>query len=62
MKFKAVLFDLDGTLLDTLQDLADAVNKSLGYLGFPPHKTEAFKLFVGEGRETWPGLPCTVSR
>ena len=51
MNFKAILFDLDGTLLDTLQDLANAVNTSLGYLGFPPHPPEVFKYFVGDGRE-----------
>jgi phosphoglycolate phosphatase len=51
MKYQAVLFDLDGTLLNTLQDLADSVNTSLGYLGFPTHKTEAFKYFIGDGRE-----------
>ena len=51
MKYRAVLFDLDGTLLNTLQDIADAVNKGLGYLGFPQHDTEAYKNLVGEGRE-----------
>jgi phosphoglycolate phosphatase len=48
---KAVLFDLDGTLLDTLQDLADAVNKGLLSAGLPVHAVEEFKYFVGEGRE-----------
>ena len=48
---KAVLFDLDGTLLDTLQDLAEAVNKGLLSLGLPVHEVEDFKYFVGEGRE-----------
>ena len=51
MKHRAVLFDLDGTLLNTLQDIADSVNKGLGYLGFPQHETEAYKMLVGEGRE-----------
>jgi phosphoglycolate phosphatase len=51
MHYSAVLFDLDGTLLDTLKDLADSVNTSLGYLGFPPHEMEAFKYFIGDGRE-----------
>jgi phosphoglycolate phosphatase len=45
------LFDLDGTLLNTLQDIADSVNKGLEYLGFPQHNTEAYKTLVGEGRE-----------
>jgi phosphoglycolate phosphatase len=48
---KAVLFDLDGTLLYTLQDLAEAVNKGLLSLGLPTHEVEDFKYFVGEGRE-----------
>jgi len=51
MKYRAVIFDLDGTLLDTLQDLAHAVNKSLEILGYPPHPVEAIKYFIGDGRE-----------
>ena len=51
MTYKAVLFDLDGTLLDTLQDIADSTNKALGYFGFPQHKVEAYKYFIGDGRE-----------
>ncbi len=51
MKYKAVLFDLDGTLLDTLQDIANSVNKALSYFGFPQHELEAYKYFVGDGRE-----------
>ena len=51
MTYRAVLFDLDGTLLDTLQDIADSVNKALSHLGFPQHELEAYKYFVGEGRE-----------
>ena len=51
MKYKAVIFDLDGTLLDTLQDLADSVNEALSHLGFPTHGVEAYKNFIGEGRD-----------
>lgn len=51
MKYRAVLFDLDGTLLDTLQDIADSVNSALEQLGFPQHETEAYKYFVGDGRD-----------
>lgn len=51
MIYRAVLFDLDGTLLDTLRDIADATNQALGRLGFPRHETEAYKCFIGEGRE-----------
>jgi len=44
-----VLFDLDGTLLDTLEDLADSMNAALRQLGFPPHPLEPYKYFVGDG-------------
>jgi phosphoglycolate phosphatase len=49
MRFAAVLFDLDGTLLDTLEDIADAANAVLASLGLPTHPLAAYKLFVGEG-------------
>jgi len=52
MSDKAVLFDLDGTLLDTLTDLADATNHALRSLGFPEHPRESFRYFVGDGVET----------
>ena len=50
MAHRAVLFDLDGTLLDTLKDIADSVNIALAQLGFPQHEVEAYKYFVGDGR------------
>ena len=46
---KAVLFDLDGTLVNSLVDLANSVNFALEKFGFPVHNTEDFKLFVGDG-------------
>lgn len=49
MKHQAVLFDLDGTLLDTLEDLADSMNAVLAAAGLPVHPTEAYKTFVGDG-------------
>ncbi|MFZ2447087.1 MAG: HAD family hydrolase [Syntrophobacteraceae bacterium] len=49
--FAAVLFDADGTLLDTLDDLADSMNDTLRHFGFPPHATERYKYFVGDGME-----------
>jgi len=49
--FQAVLYDLDGTLLDTLEDLADSMNHALGALGLEPHPVEAYKIFVGDGVE-----------
>jgi phosphoglycolate phosphatase len=48
----ALIFDLDGTLLDTLDDLADAVNSVLAANSFPTHPTDAYRFFVGEGMET----------
>ncbi|PIE58327.1 MAG: HAD family hydrolase [Desulfobulbus propionicus] len=52
MHYKAVIFDLDGTLLDTLQDLADAANQALADLGFPRHPVDAYRFFVGSGLNT----------
>jgi len=49
MKFRAVLFDLDGTLLDTLDDLADSMNASLRRFGFPPHPVDTYRILVGDG-------------
>jgi phosphoglycolate phosphatase len=51
MKYRAVIFDLDGTLLNTLEDLADSVNASLEKLGFPRHPLGDFNKFVGDGRD-----------
>ena len=51
MKFEAVLFDLDGTLLDSIEDLTDSMNIVLDGFGFPGHDAEACKLFVGDGVE-----------
>lgn len=46
---KLVIFDLDGTLLNTIGDLAYAANSALNLLGYPPHTTEEYKLFAGNG-------------
>ena len=46
---KAVIFDLDGTLLDTLADLGDAANDVLKASGLPTHAYEAYKIFIGNG-------------
>lgn len=46
---KAVIFDLDGTLLNTLPDIASAMNKALSEAGAPTHPEEAYKLFTGDG-------------
>jgi phosphoglycolate phosphatase len=47
--FDAAIFDLDGTLLNTLDDIADSVNAALATMGFPTHDVSAYKRFVGEG-------------
>jgi phosphoglycolate phosphatase len=47
--FQAVVFDLDGTLLDTLEDLADSMNHTLSALGLPAHPVDAYRRFVGDG-------------
>lgn len=47
--FEAVIFDLDGTLLNTLDDLADSANHVLAEYGYPIHATEKYKTFVGNG-------------
>lgn len=51
MKFQAVIFDVDGTLLDSLEDLADSMNTILEQFGFPSHELEPYKYFVGDGME-----------
>lgn len=46
---KAVLFDLDGTLADSLLDLSISTNYAIGKFGYKPQPTENFKLFAGDG-------------
>jgi phosphoglycolate phosphatase len=45
----SIIFDLDGTLLDTLQDIAETANAALTYHGFPVHSAHDYKSFVGDG-------------
>ena len=49
---KLCVFDLDGTVMDTLESIAYFVNYSLNKLGFPEIETEKFKYFAGDGRAT----------
>jgi phosphoglycolate phosphatase len=49
MKYKAVIFDLDGTLLDSLEDIADSANTVLANHDFPTHKTDDYKILIGSG-------------
>lgn len=46
---KLVIFDLDGTLLNTIADLAAATNQALQHYGYPTHEVEAYRFFVGNG-------------
>ena len=47
--FKVAIFDLDGTLLNTLEDLANACNHALNKFSFPTHNIEEYKKFIGNG-------------
>ena len=49
MAYRAAVFDLDGTLLNTLSDLADSGNELLASYGMSPHPEPAFRYFVGNG-------------
>lgn len=51
MKYDAILYDLDGTLLDTLDDLADCMNAVLRRFGMPVHSVDPYRYFVGDGME-----------
>ena len=46
---RAIIFDLDGTLLDTLADIGDSVNLMLADYGFAKHGSEAYRDFIGDG-------------
>jgi phosphoglycolate phosphatase len=63
VKIRAVLFDLDGTLLDTIEDLTDSMNAVLLTLGFPGHSVSDCKTLVGEGVEHFArgALPAEAS-
>jgi phosphoglycolate phosphatase len=53
MPYRAVIFDLDGTLLDTIEDLADSMNAALARMGHPARTLAECKLLVGDGLETY---------
>jgi phosphoglycolate phosphatase len=46
---KLAIFDLDGTLLDTIDDLGDSCNHVLQQNNYPIHEIEKYKYFVGDG-------------
>jgi phosphoglycolate phosphatase len=51
MKYKAVIFDLDGTLLDTIEDLAASMNSALKSMGYPIQDIPKYRELVGNGIE-----------
>ena len=51
MGIKAIIFDMDGTILYTLQDIANAVNHTLKVHGLPTHEVDKFNRFVGDGTD-----------
>ncbi len=51
MRWDAIVFDLDGTLLDTLQDIADSTNRALAKFNFPTHSVDSYRHRVGDGVE-----------
>jgi phosphoglycolate phosphatase len=53
MTYQAVMFDLDGTLLNTIEDLTDSMNHALGLQGFEPRTVEECLIFVGDGVEAF---------
>lgn len=48
-KYKAIIFDLDGTLIDSLEDIADSMNIVLNKNGYPPHSYDDYRYLVGSG-------------
>lgn len=64
MKYKAVIFDLDGTILDTIEDLASALNFSLRNNGFSEKSTDETRRMVGNGirKLILRALPSDVSQ
>lgn len=49
MRFRGIIFDLDGTLVDSIEDLADSMNTVLRSNNLPVHELQAYKYFVGNG-------------
>lgn len=49
MTFRGAIFDLDGTLLDTLADIGNAANAVLEHHGFPTHSLDEYRFFIGDG-------------
>jgi len=52
MNYQAIIFDLDGTLLDTLDDIAFSMNAALAQFGAPAHPPQDYRRLVGQGLDT----------
>jgi len=60
MKYKAIIFDLDGTILNTLEDLTDSLNYSLTKYNLPKRSQTEFKSFLGNGIRKLTERGCPV--
>ena len=49
MQYKAAIFDLDGTLVDSLVDLAESANTMLEHYNYPTHPVDSYRMMVGDG-------------
>ncbi len=58
MKYDAILYDMDGTVLDTLGDLTDSVNYALSPFSFPPVAPQQIAAFLGNGAKRLITLSC----
>lgn len=59
MKYKIVVFDLDGTILNTLEDLADSTNYALSVFDMPERTIEEIRLLLAMGKKA-DGKSCTT--
>ena len=59
---KLVIFDLDGTLLDTLSDLTDSVNYAMTKLDLPTYSSEQVRMMIGNGVSVLMARAVTESR
>ncbi|MBE2254411.1 MAG: HAD family hydrolase [Myxococcus sp.] len=62
LPFQAVIFDLDGTLADSLRDLGEAMNLALADFQLPGHPIDAYRAFVGEGVDVMVRRAATTNR
>lgn len=61
MKFKGIIFDLDGTLVNSLEDIADAMNTVLTNLNYPTHNYDSYQYFIGSGLRNLVGKALPTS-